>query len=272
MRALRIELRRSVAFGALCLLIALGLLDRVWGGLVNSAGGWATVSYSERTALLVMWPLAVGAGAWQARREQNAGVEELLATSSLIGSTPAAGLHRLGDQCRPGLPGRAADRHGADLAISGRGLPDSWWCRCRWGRRALAGHRRLARALLRTVGPLRVHRPTGHRAGDRPARPPRRARPVGLRPPVQPDAATLETPPGDHYELPLKLSGQQGLWLAALAATAFAVTVTTSRTRKALSLLPTLAAAAATLPFLQWVAAPTAPLLPALSMRRTHRR
>ena len=62
MRALRIELRRSVAAGTVLLLIALGAVDLFWGG-GGAAGGWATMTFAQRASLLMLWPLDIGAGA-----------------------------------------------------------------------------------------------------------------------------------------------------------------------------------------------------------------
>jgi hypothetical protein len=251
MRALRIELRRSVAFGLTGLLIALGLANLFWGGLASATGGWATMSYSERGGLLVMWPLAVGAGAWQARREQNAGLSELVTTS------PRSPARRL-------LPVFAALAIGSVLAylvvlligsvlvwrspadayltadglvaaaIGALSLVTAAWLGLCLGRTVRSAFTAplaavLGLALISLLGELDL-RVSGPR--------------FSLMLPA------LDPPPGDHYELPLSLSGQQGLWLTALAVTAFAVTVASGRPRKALALLPTLAAAALTLPFL----------------------
>jgi hypothetical protein len=78
-RILRIELRRSTALWSAALIAAAGAFvlyttapaHRWWMGLV----------IVQRDVLQVIWPLALGAGAWQARRERRSRIEELLATT-----------------------------------------------------------------------------------------------------------------------------------------------------------------------------------------------
>ncbi|MGC9665716.1 hypothetical protein ACNTMW_04065 [Planosporangium sp. 12N6] len=79
-RILRIELRRSAARWAALAVAAVGtaLLYLV----VNSWGGaWLPLAADQREQLYVVWPVALGAGAWQARRESRARIGELLATT-----------------------------------------------------------------------------------------------------------------------------------------------------------------------------------------------
>jgi len=80
-RVLRTELRRSSALWTAIALVVLGaamlypVVD-AWGGR------WMPLALWQREYLFVLWPMALGAGAWQARRESRAKVGEL------FGATP----------------------------------------------------------------------------------------------------------------------------------------------------------------------------------------
>lgn len=84
-RVLRTELRRSSAATA-------GLLTALLGAaglytLVMSDQGdlwdaqWTLLAAFQRIMLVILWPLALGAGAWQARRDRRSKMEELTATT-----------------------------------------------------------------------------------------------------------------------------------------------------------------------------------------------
>jgi hypothetical protein len=79
-RIVRIELRRSAAAGiAVTLLLAGAMLlygePRAW------ASGWMPLAMVQRQYLVLLWPLALAAGGWQARREQRSHVAELFAST-----------------------------------------------------------------------------------------------------------------------------------------------------------------------------------------------
>lgn len=85
-RVLRIELRRSSAWVAGLLVAALGI-----AGLLSLAATregyvwdpqWTTLATFERVMLIVLWPLVLGAGAWQSRRDRCSRAEELLGTTA----------------------------------------------------------------------------------------------------------------------------------------------------------------------------------------------
>ncbi len=80
-RILLIELRRSAAAGtALVLgLIGAGLLYTMWGPWPS---GWMPLAMQQRQYLVLLWPLALAAGAWQSRREQRSNVGELFASTA----------------------------------------------------------------------------------------------------------------------------------------------------------------------------------------------
>lgn len=86
MRALRIELRRSAALWSGLLIVALGLLlfYSLPGPWIQGSGAWTeqwtTLARWQRWQLVLVWPLALAAGAWQGRRDQRAKTGELMAT------------------------------------------------------------------------------------------------------------------------------------------------------------------------------------------------
>ncbi|WP_431928099.1 hypothetical protein [Micromonospora wenchangensis] len=76
-----IELRRSAALGAALITVVVGV-----GALYVATGrwstGWMALALAIREYLLLLWPLALAAGAWQGRREHRAKVGELFATTA----------------------------------------------------------------------------------------------------------------------------------------------------------------------------------------------
>nr|WP_042187198.1 ABC transporter permease [Kibdelosporangium sp. MJ126-NF4]CEL17886.1 hypothetical protein [Kibdelosporangium sp. MJ126-NF4]CTQ90890.1 hypothetical protein [Kibdelosporangium sp. MJ126-NF4] len=86
MTALKIELRRSAASwtGFLMVLIALGLFYLAPGpwnrGPDAWTNGWTSLAIWQRWVLNMLWPLALGAGAWQGRRDRRANTDELMST------------------------------------------------------------------------------------------------------------------------------------------------------------------------------------------------
>lgn len=96
MRALRIELRRSIApwAGLLMVLLPLPLLFLLSGPWNKDAADWAGGTTSAalwlRWFLLFGWPVAIGAGAIQGMRDRRSG------TAELLGSTPRPVGHRTG--------------------------------------------------------------------------------------------------------------------------------------------------------------------------------
>ncbi|WDZ84690.1 hypothetical protein [Micromonospora cathayae] len=76
-----IELRRSAALGAALITVVIGV-----GTLYLATGRWSKswmdLALTTREYLLLMWPLALAAGAWQGRREHRAKVGELFATTA----------------------------------------------------------------------------------------------------------------------------------------------------------------------------------------------
>ena len=78
-RILRIELRRSVALWAGLLIAAVGVF--VLFASNPPYRSWMELVIVQRDIMQLTWPLALAAGAWQARRERASRVEELIATT-----------------------------------------------------------------------------------------------------------------------------------------------------------------------------------------------
>jgi hypothetical protein len=76
---LGIELRRSVALWAAALIAASGAF--LLYATSPPYGWWMELVIGQRQLLQLLWPLALGAGAWQAWRERRCRVEELFATT-----------------------------------------------------------------------------------------------------------------------------------------------------------------------------------------------
>jgi len=87
-RVFRIELRRSAALGSALILLVAGVLLLFFAEGIGFADGWMQLAMTQRLYLAVLWPLALAAGAWQARRERRSNVAELFA------STPRPRAHR----------------------------------------------------------------------------------------------------------------------------------------------------------------------------------
>ncbi|MGC4805980.1 hypothetical protein [Micromonospora sp. DT233] len=80
-RIIGIELRRSAAFGAALALLVVGVVLIYFVEGIQFAAGWMQLAMVQRWYLVLLWPLALAAGAWQARREQRSKVAELFAST-----------------------------------------------------------------------------------------------------------------------------------------------------------------------------------------------
>lgn len=249
MRALRIELRRSVAAGTALLIIAIGGADFIWGGA--SVSSWATMTFAQRASLLLLWPLAIGVGAWQARRERLAGVGELFASSP---RSPAQRLAPVAAALALAvtvayllvlLVGTArvwsgpADMYftiegGAAAAVGALALVAAAWLGLWLGRLFPSAFAAPVVTMLGVVLVTLLDELDLRASG--PA--------FSL---LQP---SLDPPPGDQLQLSLGVSAKQGLWLAALAITAFAITTAVSRRGRLLALVPAAVAALIAVPTL----------------------
>ncbi|WP_030443177.1 ABC transporter permease [Actinoplanes subtropicus] len=80
-RVFRIELRRSAAPGSALILLVAGALLLFLVDRPAFTTGWIQLAMTQRLYLAVLWPLALAAGAWQARREHRSNVAELFAST-----------------------------------------------------------------------------------------------------------------------------------------------------------------------------------------------
>lgn len=80
MSVLGIELRRSAAAGAALIAVTVGV-----AALYTAPGrwseGWMSLALTVKEYMILLWPIALAAGAWQGRREHRAKVGELFATT-----------------------------------------------------------------------------------------------------------------------------------------------------------------------------------------------
>ena len=85
MSVLRTELRRSTGPAAGVLTAALGLAGLYTLVMSDQSelwdAQWTLLASFQRIMLVVLWPLALGAGAWQARRDRRTNMAELAATT-----------------------------------------------------------------------------------------------------------------------------------------------------------------------------------------------
>ncbi|GLY19545.1 hypothetical protein Kisp01_65590 [Kineosporia sp. NBRC 101677] len=80
-RVLRIELRRSAAVGSALGLAVIGSLALYFADGIMFSTGWMHLAMSQRLYLVLLWPLMLAAGAWQARREHRSNVSELFTST-----------------------------------------------------------------------------------------------------------------------------------------------------------------------------------------------
>lgn len=238
-RILRIELRRS--FG-LATAVMVGLVGAVmlYAGPQRWSSGWMELVTTQREYLVLLWPLAISAGAYQARREHRSRVDELFASTArprlqrvaptlgALGVTVAGGYLVLIGVGAPWIAGTA------------RYLPAAVFVIATVGALALVAAAWLGLALGRLL-PSPVTAPLLGVAG------------LGLLfflPLALPDwLGALVSPMTnmsmyhDFQTIPGRVSAGQAIWLAAVAATAVALLAAGSqRARLAVALLPVLGA------------------------------
>ncbi|AEB45440.1 hypothetical protein [Micromonospora maris] len=81
MNILGLELRRSAAPGAALITVMIGA-GALYAATGRWSSGWMALAMTMREYLLLLWPLALAAGAWQGRREHRARVGELFASTA----------------------------------------------------------------------------------------------------------------------------------------------------------------------------------------------
>ncbi|GAA4949146.1 hypothetical protein [Actinoplanes utahensis] len=114
---LGIELRRSAALPIGAATAAIGVAGLYVLALTGQTGlwdqQWNLLAVFQRIMLVVLWPLALAAGAWQAGRDRRSRMTELL------GTTPAPGWRRL----RPSALATALSLAAGYLIVLGAGAP-----------------------------------------------------------------------------------------------------------------------------------------------------
>ncbi|MEV4706271.1 hypothetical protein [Actinoplanes sp. NPDC049316] len=80
-RILGIEIRRSAALGTVLVLLVAGAI-LLYAAPQRWAAGWMALAMVQREYLVLLWPLALAAGAYQARREHRTHVAELFASTA----------------------------------------------------------------------------------------------------------------------------------------------------------------------------------------------
>ncbi|MEV4821861.1 hypothetical protein [Micromonospora sp. NPDC049274] len=80
MTVLGIELRRSAAAGAALIALAVGVAA-LYIAPGRWSAGWMDLALATKEYMVLLWPIALAAGAWQGRREHRAKVGELFATT-----------------------------------------------------------------------------------------------------------------------------------------------------------------------------------------------
>ncbi|MBM2614198.1 hypothetical protein JIG36_01340 [Actinoplanes sp. LDG1-06] len=75
-----IELKRSAALGAALLALAVGV-TALYVAPARWSTGWVSLAMTSREYTILLWPLALAAGAWQGRREHRAQVGELFTST-----------------------------------------------------------------------------------------------------------------------------------------------------------------------------------------------
>ncbi|QKW13775.1 hypothetical protein [Verrucosispora sp. NA02020] len=81
MSILGVEIRRSAALGAALITVLAGV-GALYVAPARWSGGLMSLALVTREYLLLMWPLALAAGAWQGRREHRSNVAELFGTTA----------------------------------------------------------------------------------------------------------------------------------------------------------------------------------------------
>ncbi|GHJ17370.1 hypothetical protein [Micromonospora sp. AKA38] len=248
MSILGIELRRSAAVGGALVAVVVGV-GALYGATGRWSSGWMALAMTVREYLLLLWPLALAAGAWQGRREHRAKVTELFATTArpraarmlpVLGATAltfalgylvvtAAGLARIA----PTAPYRPVPTFAVVTGVGALSLVAAVWLGLGIGRMLPA----LVTAPALAVGGVLVVFFSAVGPADR-------------------QAAALSPVHGsgrfhDYQTIDSRVSGALAIWLAALAVTGLLLFVAggwRTRTAAALPVVLGLVAATAVVP------------------------
>ena len=242
-RILGIELRRSAALGTALILFVIGALLLFFAEGIAFSDGWLQLAMTQRLYLALLWPLALAAGAWQARRESRSNVAELFASTPLprvrrtLPVLTAMAAAVLTGYLAMGLAG------GSWIIGTARYLPAQAFAVTAVGGLALVTAVWLGLAIGRVV-PSLLTAPALSVAGLAlllllPAI----TRPRGWLALVFSPIYEMNMP-GPWVAVPGRVSAAQAIWLAGLALTAVLVVVSAGWRIRVAALLPVLAGAA----------------------------
>jgi hypothetical protein len=251
-RALRIDLRRSSAVGIGLLLLALGLATLL---LLSEAewwvGRWTKLAVEGRSQLMLLWPLTLAAGAWQVGRDRRGRVGELFASTgrpkwqrvtppavALLLTVSVAYLLVLAAGLPRVLPS-ARYFNPAAVGIVAVGLM------------ALIAAALLGMAVGRLL-PSRFTAPALAIAGLGVMIAPSLNPSLGGRSGRAFEALTPELPflSSDFSIVSSRVNATQGIWMLAVAATAFLLLAAASSRQRIIAVLPALMGAAVVIPML----------------------
>ncbi|MFI7542262.1 hypothetical protein [Actinoplanes sp. NPDC049599] len=242
-RVFGIELRRSAALGTALLLLVIGVVVLYFAEGIEFADGWMQLAMAQRLYLAVLWPLALAAGAWQARREHRSNVSELFASTPRPRAQRAAptlaamALAVVSGYLAMGLAG------GAWIVDTAEYLPVPVLAVTAVGLLALIAGAWLGLAIGRLV-PSRLTAPALGVAGlGLLLVLPGATRPRGWLALVFSPIYEMNMP-GAYATVPGRASAAQAIWLAALAGTAVLLAVSGGWRLRVASLLPVVAGAA----------------------------
>ncbi|BCJ52503.1 hypothetical protein Asp14428_39780 [Actinoplanes sp. NBRC 14428] len=242
-RILGIELRRSAALGAGLATMLIGTLLLFFAEEIEFEAGWLQLAMSQRLYLGLLWPLALAAGAWQARREDRAKVAELFASTPrprAQRSAPTLAALAIGVVCGYLLMGVAG---GAWIIGTARYLPMSVFAVTAVGLLSLIGAVWVGLGIGRMV-PSPATAPALGVAGLALLL----TIPMMLRLPFLPQhqgwIATVLSPiyemnmPTDYQAVPGRASAAQAIWLIGLALAGLMLVTLSSRAARVAALLP----------------------------------
>jgi hypothetical protein len=242
-RVLGIELRRSAALGTALMLLVIGVLVLFFAEGIAFKEGWMQLAMTQRLFLALLWPLALAAGAWQARREHRSNVAELFASTPrprASRTTPTMGAMAIavvGGYLAQGIAG------GLWIIGSARYLPVGVLVVTAVGVLALIAAVWLGLAIGRLL-PQVVTAPALGVAGlALLLLIPGATRPRGWLGLVFSPIYEMNMP-GPYATVPGRISGSQAIWLAALAVTAVLLVTSSGWRIRLAALLPVVAGAA----------------------------
>jgi hypothetical protein len=242
-RVLGIELRRSAAVGSALTMLVIGVVLLFFAEGIGFKEGWMQLAMTQRLYLAVLWPLALAAGAWQARREHRTNVTELFASTPRPRAsrmTPTLGAMALAVVCGYLAQGIAG---GLWIIGSARYLPVGVFVVTAVGALALIAAAWLGLAIGRLLPQLVTAPALGVAGLALLLLIPGATRPRGWLALVFSPIYEMNMP-GPYATVPGRISGSQTIWLVALAVTAVLLFTSSGWRIRLAALLPVVAGAA----------------------------